>query len=591
MVHGKQIKDTSVDLVKINPATGQLLTLVGTSKIQVNAAPTVGIDLVNKDYVDALVTGLDFKESVRVASNGADVDISTAPASIDGVTLATSDRILLKDQTNGEENGIYIFNGTGNSLTRSEDANTNTEVTAGMFMFVEEGTWADTGWVLSTNNPIVLDTTILDFTQFSAAGVITANNGLTKTGNNIQLGGSLVQNTTIDGTSTYHMIFDNIINYSVNSTNTIIDSSTITTITGGTSSIELDTTVGIDIISGVDIINTVANDYIVNATNLVNLNGDTGIDITSSTGNVDILATTGIVNIDAEDVNITSTTNGILMTSTDFIELSAVGNIIEGSVDFTGTYTGSYTVNADDTTISSSTLTTIDGDNVDINAITSVAINSAAVTIDGAANGIVVTTNAGGLISLTSNDEITLSSTEDTTIGAAATKSIILNADGGAVSIDLFGTAQSITNNGSDNSMVVTDTTNSKGLVYATDYSGNFTPESLVSKRYVDTTTGGIETLSNKIMVALVASTQGDQIAAAIAAEPKNDSYVQVFINGVKCTVGNGVDTADVYFADPGDLSTAKTIATITTGDVLVRGAGLGYDTDATDIVEYDYSV
>ena len=98
MVNGKQIKDTSINLIKVNPATGQLLTLVGTTKIQQNAAPTVGIDLVNKDYVDGLVTGLDFKQSVRVASNGTSINIAIAPATIDGVTLAPGERVLLKDQ-------------------------------------------------------------------------------------------------------------------------------------------------------------------------------------------------------------------------------------------------------------------------------------------------------------------------------------------------------------------------------------------------------------------------------------------------------------------------------------------------------------
>ena len=69
-VHGKQIKDTSVLLNKINPATGQTLTLVGTSKIQQPQAPLVDSDLANKAYVDSVAAGLDPKEAVNLATVG-----------------------------------------------------------------------------------------------------------------------------------------------------------------------------------------------------------------------------------------------------------------------------------------------------------------------------------------------------------------------------------------------------------------------------------------------------------------------------------------------------------------------------------------
>jgi hypothetical protein len=78
-------------------------------------------------------------------------------------------------------------------LTRATDADNSPtgEVTAGMFTFVEEGTTnADSGWVMTTNDAITLDTTALAFVQFSGAGQITAGDGLTKTGNTINAVGT-----------------------------------------------------------------------------------------------------------------------------------------------------------------------------------------------------------------------------------------------------------------------------------------------------------------------------------------------------------------------------------------------------------------
>ncbi len=159
--------------------SGKRITSVGT--------PTTGTDAATKAYVDAAINGLDWKQSVRAATTAAgtlatdfeDGDI------IDGVTLATGDRILIKNQASGEENGLYTVEATG-APTRTTDADTDAEVTAGMAVFVEEGTvQSDTGWVLTTDNPIVLDTTPLAFAQFSSAGTILAGTGLSKTGDTI----------------------------------------------------------------------------------------------------------------------------------------------------------------------------------------------------------------------------------------------------------------------------------------------------------------------------------------------------------------------------------------------------------------------
>lgn len=132
---------------------------------------------------------LDIKQSVRAATT-TDANLSEDFEEgdvIDGVTLAAEDRVLIKNQINAAENGIYTVNSSG-SPTRATDADSDTEVTAGMFTFVEEGTVnADSGWVLISDNPLVLDTDDLNFTQFTGLGQITAGSGLSKTGNTLNV--------------------------------------------------------------------------------------------------------------------------------------------------------------------------------------------------------------------------------------------------------------------------------------------------------------------------------------------------------------------------------------------------------------------
>ena len=143
--------------------------------------------LVTKEYVDAVKVGLDFKDSVRVAST-ANVTISGPGAAIDGITLSSGDRVLLKNQSTASQNGIYVFNGAASALTRATDADADAEVTAGMFVFVEEGTVnADQGFVLTTDGTITVGSTSLSFTQFSGAGQIVAGDAMTKTGNQLDV--------------------------------------------------------------------------------------------------------------------------------------------------------------------------------------------------------------------------------------------------------------------------------------------------------------------------------------------------------------------------------------------------------------------
>lgn len=173
------------------------------------AEPTQADHAATKGYVDGARSGLDVKASVRVATT-APITISTdlqAGDVIDGVTLVAGDRVLVKNQDTASENGIYVAVASG-AAGRASDADESAEVTAGMFTFVAEGSVnADSGWVLTTNDTIVLGSTALTFTQFSGAGQITAGAGLTKTGNTLDVGGTAdritVNADSVDIASTY----------------------------------------------------------------------------------------------------------------------------------------------------------------------------------------------------------------------------------------------------------------------------------------------------------------------------------------------------------------------------------------------------
>ena len=160
---------------------------VNTSRIVNVTDPTQAQDAATKAYVDAVKVGLDFKDSVRVATTGnitiaSDLNVGDT---IDGVTLADGDRVLVKDQSTASENGIYT---AGSSPARATDADADAEVTAGLFVFVEEGTAnSDNGYVLSTDGTITVGSTALTFTQFSGAGQIVAGDALSKSGNTLNV--------------------------------------------------------------------------------------------------------------------------------------------------------------------------------------------------------------------------------------------------------------------------------------------------------------------------------------------------------------------------------------------------------------------
>lgn len=182
---------------------------LNSNKIANLGAPVAANDAARKAYVDSVAQGLKVKESCRLAT-AAVLAAHTAAGSgigktltanangalsVDGVAAALNDRVLVKDQAASHvDHGLYKVTQVGDGsnpwiLTRATDFDEGAEVTGGAFTFIEEGTAnADSGWVLTTNNPITVDTTAMAFAQFSGAGQITAGAGLTKTGNTLDVG-------------------------------------------------------------------------------------------------------------------------------------------------------------------------------------------------------------------------------------------------------------------------------------------------------------------------------------------------------------------------------------------------------------------
>ena len=157
--------------------------------------PTAAQDAATKNYVDNSRLGIDFKDSVRAATTANIPNMSgAAPSTLDGVTLATQDRILVKNQTTTSANGIYRVSILGSGLdgtwvrTTDADGLPSGELSSGAFVYVEEGTVnAQNQYVITTAGTITVGTTGITWGLFSGAGKITVGNGLTKTANNIDV--------------------------------------------------------------------------------------------------------------------------------------------------------------------------------------------------------------------------------------------------------------------------------------------------------------------------------------------------------------------------------------------------------------------
>ena len=174
--------NASSDTITFTAKSASNLDMDNTYKVVNLAAPTANGDAANKQYVDNLINGLSWKDSVRVATIG-NGTLSSAFANgqtVDGVTLVTGDRILLKNQTTATQNGIYTVQASG-APVRVTDLDADAEL-AGAAVFVSEGTAnAGSAWVC-TSPDSVINTDPLSFAQFASPGTYTAGDGLNLSG-------------------------------------------------------------------------------------------------------------------------------------------------------------------------------------------------------------------------------------------------------------------------------------------------------------------------------------------------------------------------------------------------------------------------
>jgi hypothetical protein len=163
------------------------------------ATPIASTDAATKGYVDTSIQGISVKTAVRAATTVSGT-LATSFANgqvIDGITLVTGDRILIKDQVSPIENGIYVVNLSG-TPTRASDFAVGLPA-SGVFVFVTQGTAnGDNGYIVTTDPPNnIIGTHGIVFAQFSGAGQIIAGTGLTKSGNTLSVNATLGHVTQI----------------------------------------------------------------------------------------------------------------------------------------------------------------------------------------------------------------------------------------------------------------------------------------------------------------------------------------------------------------------------------------------------------
>jgi hypothetical protein len=174
----EQIKNNAIDNNKLDLSANY--TFTGTLAA---ATPSADSDVAIKSYVDGLVSGLHWKEAVEAATT-ANITLS-GTQTVDGVSLSAGDRILVKDQSDATENGIYVVAASGWSRATDMDAGSEFPAAA---VFVKAGTLNDNlGFTCTNDSAPTLGTDNINFTQFNGAANITAGDGLAKSGNTLSV--------------------------------------------------------------------------------------------------------------------------------------------------------------------------------------------------------------------------------------------------------------------------------------------------------------------------------------------------------------------------------------------------------------------
>lgn len=170
-----------------------------TGSLVLAADPTSSMQATTKNYVDNLFAGIQFIEQAANVASTANVSISSAPSSLDGVAgVSGTSRWLLKNQSTASQNGVYLFNGTGSALTRTTDTSTGIQLANKTIPVSSGTTQADTWWTV-TNDTITIGSTAITIVQTAGSGTYTNGTGITLTGNVFSIGSTAITNAMLAG--------------------------------------------------------------------------------------------------------------------------------------------------------------------------------------------------------------------------------------------------------------------------------------------------------------------------------------------------------------------------------------------------------
>jgi hypothetical protein len=565
---------------------------MSSKKITSLADPSADSDAATKGYVDSVAEGLDVKGSVRATTTGAlpsntynngssgvgatlTGSANGALAAQDGVTLTTNDRLLVKNESTAANNGIYVVTTVGDGsnpyvLTRSEDmdGSPSSEI-PGAFAFVEEGTVnADSGWVCTTNAPVTMGTTAINFQQFSGAGSIVAGDGLTKTGNELSV--------NVDNVTTAISADAVVVKASANLTtpNIGVANGDSLTVTGNLDGVSGNFSGLVDVTGNIDGGNINTGGVVVATGNVSGGNITTG-GVVSATGNVtggNLISGAAIT-----DGTYTST-NGVF---TGVVSIDASGNVDGGNINSDAAISAATTIDATGN---------ITGGNLTTAGITDTGSLTASTTITATGNitgGNLTTAGITDTGSLTASTTIT--ATGNVTGGNIITGGLV-DATGSITA----GTTIDATGNITGGNLTTAGITDTGSLTASTtvDATGNITGGNLTTAGITDTgsltasttiTATGNVTGGNLITSALVSGATGtfgnitvntDSIDSAGSTITLNTDSSDVDVH-IENSAGNSYFKADagastIVIGENGSQTTDATLKIATTDSIMI---------------------